>query len=190
MQYIGVSILIDGFADEKNLKSHGTARYRPNIVLIQTGDATIVVDPGTVERQQDIVDALTAKDVALSDVTHVIHTHHHLDHNRNSGLFANVPVIDAWAMWRGTDYDTNPPVLPAGIRIEKTPGHTYDSLTVFVDTEEGVVAVCGDVLWWDNDTQSDVYAENAEELATSRKLVLSGADFVIPGHGPKFPTKR
>lgn len=185
-----VSILIEGFADEANLKGHGTARYRPNIVLIRISDLVIIVDPGTVEKQSDIADALATHGIKISDVTHVIHTHHHLDHTRNSGMFSDVPVIDAWAAWSGVDYDTNPHVLHPTIRIQVTPGHSYDSLTVFIETEEGVVAICGDVLWWKDDTQSDVYATDVVELAKSRALVLAEADFVIPGHGPKFKAKK
>lgn len=189
MPKVRLDVLIEGFADEASLKQHGTARYRPNIVLIRVDDLVIVVDPGTVEKQSDILDALKVRGVNVSDITHVIHTHHHLDHNRNSGMFADVPVVDAWAMWKGVDYDTNPKSLHESIRIQATPGHTYDSLTIFVTTEEGVVAICGDVFWWKGDTQSDVYATDADELVKSRALVFAQSDFVIPGHGPKFKTK-
>ncbi len=185
-----VNILTKGFADETNLVDRGAARYLPNIVLIRTESAVIVVDPGTVEKQSDIADALARHDVAVSDVTHVVHTHHHIDHNRNAGMFPDIPVIAEWATWSGVDYVTTAFVLPEGLRIEKTPGHTYDSLTVFVDTEEGIVAICGDVMWWEGDTQSDVYAEDIKILRKSRQHVLENADIVIPGHGPKFTVKK
>ncbi|MEO6077916.1 MAG: MBL fold metallo-hydrolase [Candidatus Andersenbacteria bacterium] len=185
-----VDILIDGFADEAKLADHGTARYRPNIVLIRVEGLVIVVDPGTVEKQSDITDALQKYGVQVSDVTHLVHTHHHLDHVRNAGMFKDISVIDAWAMWNGVDYSTKKVELHPSIRIQPTAGHSYDSLTVFVEAEDGIVAVCGDVLWWENDTQSDVYATDAEELAKSRALVLEQADIVIPGHGPKFNTNR
>ena len=181
-----VDILIDGFCDEVKLVDHGMARYRPNIVLIRVEGLVIVVDPGTVDKQSDIADALQEYGVKVSEVTHVIHTHHHLDHNRNTGMFADIPVIDAWATWNGVDYSTKKVELHPSIRIQSTPGHSYDSLTIFVDTEDGAVAICGDVLWREDDTQSDVYATDKEELAKSRALVLEQADIVIPGHGPKF----
>lgn len=185
-----VTILIDGFSDEANLKDHGTARYQPNIVLIRIDELVIIVDPGTVEKQSMIVDALAKHGVGVTDVTHVIHTHHHLDHNRNTGMFSDVPVIDAWAVWDGVDYDTKPRALHEAIKIQSTPGHSYDSLTVFVETKEGVVAICGDVFWWKDDIQSDVYATDKDELAKSRQLVLEQSDVVVPGHGPKFATQR
>src|SRR5258708_6633257 len=140
-----VSLLIEGFADEANLKGHGTARYQPNIVLIRIGELAVIIDPGTVEKQSMIADALARHGLKVSDVTHLIHTHHHLDHTRNAGMFVDIPVIDAWAMWSGVDYSTNPITLHESIRIQPTPGHSYDSLTVFVKVEEGVIAICGDV---------------------------------------------
>ena len=185
-----INILVEGFADEANLADHRIARYRPNIVLVRVDDAIIIIDPGSVERQGDIVKALAKHGVSVHDITHVIHTHHHLDHTRNSGMFPNVPVIDAWATWNGVIYTTNPPELPQDIRIEKTPGHTYDSLTVFVNIEEGIVAICGDLMWWEGDTQSDIYADDITVLKKNREKVLAYADFVIPGHGPKFAVKK
>ncbi len=189
MPKVRLDVLIEGFADESSLKQHGTARYQPNIVLMRVDDLVIIVDPGTVERQSDIADALAVQGLKVSDVTHVIHTHHHLDHSRNTGMFMDVPVIDAWAVWKGVDYDRKPTALHELIRLQPTPGHSYDSLTVFADTEDGIVAICGDVFWWKGDTQSDVYATDVEDLAKSRALVLEQSDFVIPGHGPKFKTK-
>jgi glyoxylase-like metal-dependent hydrolase (beta-lactamase superfamily II) len=105
-------------------------------------------------------------------------------------MFPDIPVVDAWATWNRVDYTTAAPILAEGIRIEKTPGHTYDSLTLFVDTVDGIVAICGDVMWWEGDTQSDVYAENIEVLRATRAKVLENADIVIPGHGPRFAVKK
>jgi hypothetical protein len=52
-----VAVIIEGYADETRLQYGGVARYRPTITLIQANNATIIVDPGSVERQQDIVRA-------------------------------------------------------------------------------------------------------------------------------------
>ncbi len=184
-----VDILIEGFADEANLQEHGTARYQPNVVLIRVDNLVIVVDPGTVKKQHTIADALATQGLKVSDVTHIIHTHHHLDHTRNTGMFADIPVIDAWAVWDGVDYNNKPHTLHEAITIQPTPGHSYDSLTVFVKTNDGTVAICGDTFWWKDDAQSDVYATDTAELSKSRQLVLNTAEIVIPGHGPMFPTK-
>jgi glyoxylase-like metal-dependent hydrolase (beta-lactamase superfamily II) len=80
--------------------------------------------------------------------------------------------------------------LPESLTVLKTPGHTYDSLTLFASTHDGVVGICGDVLWWEGDEQSNVYAESLEDLRTSRSLVLARSDLVIPGHGPRFASRK
>ena len=185
-----VDILIQGFVDESNLVSHGLAQYRPTITLIRASETTAIVDPGTVESQSEIASALAREGLTTANITHVIHTHHHLDHNRNTGMFPDVPVLDAWATWQGTNFITAAPPLPDGVYIERTPGHTYDSITIFVPTGEGIVAICGDVFWWEGDTQSDVYAEDRAKLAESRQRILSKADSVIPGHGPRFAVNK
>ncbi len=181
-----VDILIEGFADENSLNLSGTARYRPTITLIKVDDYLIIVDPGTVRNQGDIARELAVRGHRTADITHVIHTHHHLDHTRNTGMFPDIPVIDGWAIWDGVDFNTTIPNLPTEIVIEKTPGHTYDSLTVFVKTVDGRVAICGDVFWWEGDTQSDIYAEDISVLRKTREHVLKNAEIIIPGHGPLF----
>jgi glyoxylase-like metal-dependent hydrolase (beta-lactamase superfamily II) len=113
MSYARVDILIDGYADEGLLKDRGIARYQPNIVLVRVDGAVMVVDPGTVERQHDLRAALDRFGVEVGHVTHVIHTHHHLDHTRNSGMFPDVPVIDAWATWHGCAYSKASPLCPS-----------------------------------------------------------------------------
>ncbi len=185
-----VDILIPGLADETKLEAEGHARYRPNIVLVRAEGYAIVVDPGTVDKQDEIATALGAAGLQTSDVTHVVHSHHHIDHTRNAGMFPDVPVVDAWATWSGTDYAKNEIALPRDIRVAPTPGHTYDSLTMYVTTGAALVAICGDVFWWENDSQSDVYAEDRAALLRSRAEVLATADLVIPGHGPQFAPHR
>ena len=185
-----VEILLEGFADEENLATHSVASYQPTISLVRTESVEIIVDPGTVQRQEEIVRALGRFNLAVSDITHIIHTHNHLDHVRNSGMFPDVPVIDSWATWQGSEFFRRAPSLPKGVRIMNTPGHSADSLTVFVDTFEGVVAICGDLLFWEGDSFSNKYAEDLETLEKFRKAVLDEADFVIPGHGPRFSVKN
>ncbi|MBU4143012.1 MBL fold metallo-hydrolase, partial [Patescibacteria group bacterium] len=71
----------------------------------------------------------------------------------------------------------------------KTPGHSYDGLTLLVKTSEGVVAICGDVFWKKNSPEDDAYATDKEKLKESRKTVLASADWVIPGHAGMFKAK-
>lgn len=72
------------------------------------------------------------------------------------------------------------------IKIIKTPGHSYDGITLFVKTGRGVIAICGDVFWKENSPKNDPYASDKEKLQESRKRVLEMADYIIPGHGKMF----
>ncbi len=72
----------------------------------------------------------------------------------------------------------------------KTPGHSGGSVTLFVKTDKGVIAICGDVFWEEDGPKEDPYATNHEKLKESREFVLNKADWVIPGHGPMYPTKK
>ncbi|PIT93910.1 MBL fold hydrolase, partial [Candidatus Falkowbacteria bacterium CG10_big_fil_rev_8_21_14_0_10_43_11] len=72
------------------------------------------------------------------------------------------------------------------IKIIKTPGHSYDGLTLLVKTPDGVVAVCGDVFWEKDFLENDQYATDSEKLKESRKTVLESADRIIPGHAGMF----
>jgi len=72
------------------------------------------------------------------------------------------------------------------IKIIKTPGHSYDALTLLVNTKDGIVAVVGDLWWKENYPQNDPYASDKEKLEESRKKVLEIADYIIPGHGKMF----
>ncbi len=71
----------------------GVVRFGLNTVLVQTGDATIVIDPGyddpspadgqrepNVERSAGLAVALSALGVAAEQVTHVLISHPHGDH--------------------------------------------------------------------------------------------------------------
>jgi glyoxylase-like metal-dependent hydrolase (beta-lactamase superfamily II) len=60
-------------------------------------------------------------------------------------------------------------------------------------TENGVVAVCGDVFWKENYPQNprdDAYASNIEDLAKSRKQVLALADWIVPGHAGIYKVEK
>lgn len=70
----------------------------------------------------------------------------------------------------------------------KTPGHDSTSLTLFIKTDDGVVAVCGDVFWRENYPEVDPYALDFKKLEHSRKLILEISHWIVPGHGPIYKT--
>ena len=123
----------------------------------------------------------------------------HADHCLLAGIFENAVILDNGTMYSfdGRIEDHEGKVPGTDVKIIATPGHDKCHATVLVDTDKGKVAICGDVFWWtDNEKQittreallnhKDPYVKDKKALLASRKLVLSKADYVIPGHGRMF----
>jgi len=72
----------------------------------------------------------------------------------------------------------------------KTPGHSYDGITLFIKTKEGIIAICGDIFWEKNSPKDDPYAQDKEKLKESRKKILELADWIIPGHGKMWKVEK
>jgi glyoxylase-like metal-dependent hydrolase (beta-lactamase superfamily II) len=176
-----VQILVEGYAEEKTC---------PTITLVKDGDLIMVVDPGVLESQQVLIDALQKEGLAVSDVNIVCITHSHLDHYRNIGMFANAKALDFFGVWEKQSVEDWKEQFSENIQILKTPGHDHTSITLFVKTDNGLVAICGDVFWKEDFPENDIYALDAEKLKESRSVVLRLADWIIPGHGKMYSAKK
>ncbi len=176
-----VKVLLEGFTS--------VDKHQPTVTLVVDGDMVIVVDPGVMESQQSLIDALKEEGLAVHDVNIVCITHSHLDHYRNIGMFPKAKTLEYFGLWDKNTSNDWPEHFTRNIQILRTPGHDYTSITLLVTTENGVVAICGDVFWKKNFPRSahdDVYASNPEKLEESREVILKKADWVIPGHGPMY----
>ena len=152
----------------------------------------MVVDPGVLENQQVLIDALEKENLTVENVNEVCLTHSHIDHYRNAGMFPNAKVLEYYGLWNGQTVDNWPEKFTPNIQILHTPGHDYTGLTVFVTTKEGIVAICGDVFWKENyprDPYDDAFASNPDKLKESRQIVLKMADWIIPGHSGMHKNK-
>ena len=180
-----VKILLKGYvSDETDGHTCST------VTLVKSGGNIMVIDPGTLPERGVLVDALKREGVLLEDVNLVGITHSHMDHYRNIGMFANASAIDYWGIWEGDVWKKYEENTLDGIKIIKTPGHSYDSITFLVKTDAGVIAICGDVFWKKHYPQNDPYAQDKEKLEESRKHILEISDFIIPGHGDMFRAKK
>ncbi len=198
-----VKVLLSGYLIKDSPSGIGSCS---TVSLIKTRgldgkNIVMVVDPGTVQSQNLIREALKKEGLQVKDVTHVGITHSHMDHFRNIGMFPNAVSVDFWGIWTDDEcvYSNENEIIEIGdgLKTVKTPGHSYCSITFLVETSraradgeifDAKVAVCGDVFWKENypEVEDDSYAGDREKLKLSRKKVLEMADYIIPGHGDEY----
>lgn len=183
-----VKILIEGYTTAD--KPGEEEKTCPTITLVRDQNLVIVVDPGVLENQSILVDALKREGLSLEDVNVVFLTHSHIDHFRNAGIFPNAKVIEYYGVWDKNKVEDRENQLTENIEIIETPGHNYTSLTLLVKTNLGKVAICGDIFWKENYPEIDEYADDPEKLKETRKKLLEIADYIIPGHAGMFKVKK
>ena len=181
-----VKILIEGYTNADLVAETGEEKTCPTISLVRDGNILMVVDPGILEDQQILVDKLKEEGISIDDINIVCITHSHIDHYRNIGMFKKAKTLEYYGLWDKFGVEDWKERFSENIQILRTPGHDRTSITLFVKTEKGVVAVCGDVFWKENYPKEDFFAEDQEKLKESRKLVYKMADWIIPGHGPIY----
>ena len=175
-----LDVLVEGYARMPNVA--GT------VSLLRDAGRVVVVDPGMVADRDLILRPLRELGVGPEDVTDVVLSHHHLDHNLNVALFPVVPVHDVQSVIEGdvfTRRDADGVQLTPSIRLLATPGHTAQDITTLVGTPDDVAALTH--LWWAADGPADdPYTPDRELLRRQRERVLELATLVVPGHGAPF----
>lgn len=181
-----IKILVEGYSNVDSIAETGEEKTQPTITLIRDENLVIVVDPGILESQQFLIDALEREGLTTKDVDIVCITHSHLDHYRNVGMFKDAKVLEFFGIWSGNTMEEWQEQFTENIQIIRTPGHDDTEITFFVKTEDGVIAICGDVFWkesYPKDVEDDIFASDFKKLKESRRIVLKMADWIIPGHG-------
>lgn len=84
-----VTVLIEGY-----LAVDQGGKTCPTITLVKTRNFTMIVDPGTVESQQTIIDALEKEGLGVADIDIVAITHSHFDHYKNIAMFPKAKVLE------------------------------------------------------------------------------------------------
>jgi glyoxylase-like metal-dependent hydrolase (beta-lactamase superfamily II) len=185
-----VKVLIEGYTSADSKEESGKEKTCPTITLVKDKDIIIVVDPGVLESQQMLVDALKKENLGIKDISLVFITHSHIDHYRNIGMFPNAKTLEFYGLWNKNTVEDWKEQFSEDIRIIKTPGHDKTSLTMLVKTEKGNVAICGDVFWKKYFPESDSYADEPKKLKQSREKILKLADYIIPGHAGIFKVDK
>ncbi len=186
-----VKVLIEGYTNADARVSSGQEKTCPTISLVVDKDIVMVVDPGALDNQKILVDALAKEGLTVEDITHVCVTHSHIDHYRNVGMFPKAKVLEYFGLWTGGHVEDWQENFTDDIQILKTPGHDYTCITLFVkQDDDGVVAICGDVFWKEGGPEFDPYASDHKKLQHSRELVLKMSQWIIPGHAGMHKTEN
>jgi len=179
----------------------------------ETSGQAIVVDPG-----DDIGDITARLDRLGLTVKAIVITHAHIDHiggaarlkaltgapvymNQNDAeLYAHLDTQAAWlGMETPSRTEIDSPVREgdrltlanADFHVLHTPGHTQGSISIWIPTENKLVA--GDTLFRDSIGRTDLPGGNSGQILRSiheKLLTLPEEAIVIPGHGPNTTIGR
>ncbi|KAL3989335.1 Metallo-beta-lactamase family protein [Acanthocheilonema viteae] len=190
-KYPKVFVLLNGYC--KQAKRNGCSEASGTVALILTETRKILVDCGDPWNGKCIIQALANYSLNCNDITDVIITHGHSDHCGNLSLFQQAKIYMGDDVAKNGIYEIYADfwTLDDSVQIRLTPGHTdHDRSVIVTDTEYGTVAIVGDIFEEENDDNSwktnSKYPDNQQK---SRKIILSEADWIIPGHGGMFKNK-
>lgn len=185
-----VKVLIPGYTNEDSKEESEEEKTCATITLVKDKNIVMVVDPGVLESQKMLIDALEKEGLNINDVNIVCLTHSHIDHYRNIGMFPEAKTLEFYGLWYKNMVDDWEEQFTEDIKIIKTPGHNKTSITLLVKTDKGTVAICGDVFWKENLPEKDEYADEPEKLKESRKKLIELADYIVPGHSDMYKVKK
>lgn len=174
----------------------------PNTLLLR-GPRTIVVDPGLHLQNEPVVRAMAALGVTPADIDIIALTHAHLDHAGACADLSAPVVLHAiecdepyWAAVAGILtgrlqlLEGDEGEIAPGVAFVRTPGHTRGGVTFFVETHDGLAAICGDTvgpLRGDFDMMTaPSEPDGAQLLASWQKIRARRPALIVPGHLPPF----
>jgi len=178
----------------------------------QTREA-IVIDPG-----DNIEDILAILEKHALRVKAIVITHAHIDHIGGAAKLkasTGAPVLmnqddqelydhlDVQASWLGMEPPSRTSIDDAArdgdaltlgateFRVLHTPGHTQGSISLWIPTENKLIA--GDTLFRDSIGRTDLPGGNPRQILRSiedKLLGLQEETIVVPGHGPNTTIGR
>lgn len=168
------------------------------------GPKNIIVDTMTPWDGKRLIEAIKQHGIRCDDIDYVVSTHGHSDHSGNNNLFLNAKhLVGRCVSYKQMYYDdgvffNNDGVyeIDENIRIVSTPGHTLTDVSVIVQTaKQSIVGIVGDLFENENDiTDESIWlsagSENPDSQRKYRQTIMEQVDWIIPGHGDIFSTKK
>jgi len=182
-----------------------------NTVLIES-EKRIIVDPGARELGSWGILELRLKELGLTpnDIDIIVNTHLHSDHAGSNFIFHGKKLIihekeilhttqSSWPEFREACFKalevekiSDETQITEDVRVITTPGHTKGSVSVLVDTPEGLVAIVGDAV----NSKEDYQKRRASKWIDDKETYLKSIDklrelnpkMIIPGHDSPFYT--
>lgn len=178
----------------------GQQRASATATLIQ-GRVKMVVDTGLPIDRELILDALRTNNVRSEEIAYVVNTCGQSDHTGNNNLFPQATFFVSYDISQRDEYrffdlfrQGQAYVIDEELQVHPTPGHSGRDLSVLVKTDEGIVAVTGDLFERKEDLENDSlwrsFSEHPDLQEKSRARILAVADFIVPGHGDKFAIRE
>ncbi|CAG4965342.1 unnamed protein product [Colias eurytheme] len=188
-----VVVLHDGYSFINN---EGEMMANCSCTLVK-GPHNIIVDTMTPWDSEIILTALMKHQLTPDDIHFVVSTHGHSDHTGNNNLFLKATHIVGFSISFRDKYYIHPfengeeYVINDFVKIIPTPGHTLSDVTVLVKSEGQNIAIAGDLFekYEDINNQSiwqEAGSEDPAKQLTNRTKIADIANWIIPGHGPKF----
>jgi glyoxylase-like metal-dependent hydrolase (beta-lactamase superfamily II) len=168
----------------------------------------IIIDTGSPEDGDSILECLEKADLKPDDVDVVVNTHDHKDHTGENRLFTKARIICGYmgheekagriqvtptGFFQPTRHRVE---LDSNVHVIHTPGHTRDSISVvikninsdFAGPTETIIAA-GDAVPTEANFLKGVppaISYNSNVSLQSMVMITDMADWVIPGHDKPF----
>jgi glyoxylase-like metal-dependent hydrolase (beta-lactamase superfamily II) len=161
---------------------------RSSVTLIISGQHSIIVDSGLRGEEEQILRELAKLGIEPEEVKSIINTHSHPDHCGNNYLFSRAKILTA----------KEGDIIAPGVWVMATPGHSMDSISVVVETDDvtsqiKTIVISGDAL----PTFGNFLKKVPPALHVDRNLAIASmqrimalSDIVVPGHDFPFSIRR
>jgi N-acyl homoserine lactone hydrolase len=162
--------------------------------LIRSEQRLVVVDTSSRPSRPAIKTSFRQLGVFMKDVDTVVLTHPHYDHAENLDMYPNAEVL----VHSGGEDNEGCTIVEGnrklfnGVELVHTPGHTWDSMSVFVKADLNY-AIVGDAIPLEDNFRRNIPPGlniGADTAMKSIKTIANFADIIVPGHGAPFKTRK